>query len=323
MRTAKRKSINSYTVIMTLLALLSALALGVVLSKGAYAMSLKQNTVIEGNVITLGDVFYDLPRDEDRVLGAAPRPGQDMVLNARTLMRIAVALDLPWRPSSTADYVSLRRAATIINNGDIESRLQDELAAQDHPGKYEIDLPAQTSQIILPANTPATFDITDMNVDMEHGWFEASIAAPSTNNPIQRLQISGKIHRLTPVPILKRALRNGDIIRARDLNIIEMRSARINQGTVLSVDDLVGMTPRRMILDGQPVMVNEVEAPRIVGRGESVTLIFKSGQLLLSAQGKALEAGSKGDIVRVVNASSSRAVEGIVTGEREVSVQTF
>jgi len=39
--------------------------------------------------------------------------------------------------------------------------------------------------------------------------------------------------------------------------------------------------------------------------------------------GKGLEHGSKGDLVRVVNNSSNRTIEALVTGEREVTVQTF
>ena len=77
-----------------------ALALGLYLYFGgaAKAVDLRQNATIEGSVITLGDIFYNLPGNGDKVLGPAPRPGADMVLNARTLLRVAMALDLPWRP---------------------------------------------------------------------------------------------------------------------------------------------------------------------------------------------------------------------------------
>ncbi len=71
----------------------SALALGIMLvaffgmigfAQSASAVSLKYNTLVEDNVITLGDVFTGLDRKADKVLGPAPRPGQDMTLNART-----------------------------------------------------------------------------------------------------------------------------------------------------------------------------------------------------------------------------------------------
>jgi len=319
-----KRTIDLYFIFMMTIAIMSMAALTLVLSGGqAHAIGLKSNSIIEGHDITLGDVFYDLERDSDRVLGAAPRPGKDMVLNARTLMRIAVALDLPWRPTSSADQVVLRRSATVINDKMLEAGIFSALKERDVPGHFEIDLPAQTSEIILPANSPDTFDITDLDINYERGTFTASIAAPSKDDPIQRLQVAGKLHQLTDVPVLSRALNHGDIIRARHIETIKMRSSRINSGTILSAADLVGMTPRRMVLDGKPIVANDVEAPRIVKRGESVTLNFKSGSLELSAMGKALEHGSKGDLVRVVNNSSNRTIEALVTGEREVTVQTF
>jgi len=249
-----KRTIDLYFIFMMTIAIMSMAALTLVLSGGqAHAIGLKSNSIIEGHDITLGDVFYDLERDSDRVLGAAPRPGKDMVLNARTLMRIAVALDLPWRPTSSAYQVVLRRSATVINDKMLEAGIFSALKERDLPGHFEIELPAQT----------------------------------------------------------------------RHIETIKMRSSRINSGTILSAADLVGMTPRRMVLDGKPIVANDVEAPRIVKRGESVTLNFKSGSLELSAMGKALEHGSKGDLVRVVNNSSNRTIEALVTGEREVTVQTF
>ncbi|MGY9002469.1 MAG: flagellar basal body P-ring formation chaperone FlgA [Rhodospirillales bacterium] len=41
----------------------------------------------------------------------------------------------------------------------------------------------------------------------------------------------------------------------------------------------------------------------------------------LSAQGKALEDGAKGDTVRVHNIRSKNIVEGVVTGDGKVRVQ--
>ena len=80
-----------------------------------------------------------------------------------------------------------------------------------------------------------------------------------------------------------------------------------------------GLTPRRMIAAGKPVKANDVQAPRIVARGEAVTLIYKAGALNLTARGKALEFGAKGDVIRVVNTQSNRSIDAIVTGDQEVT----
>ena len=83
------------------------------------------------------------------------------------------------------------------------------------------------------------------------------------------------------------------------------------------------MTPRRMVIEGKPIKLSEIEAPQIVRRGQNVTIIFKNGAMELTAMGKALENGSKGDLIRVVNANSSRTVAATITAEKEVRVQSF
>jgi flagella basal body P-ring formation protein FlgA len=60
-------------------------------------------------------------------------------------------------------------------------------------------------------------------------------------------------------------------------------------------------------------------APKLVRRGQPVTLVVRSGTLTISAQGRALSDGRAGDLVRVVS-SSSRTIDGIVEGPGTVRV---
>lgn len=54
-----------------------------------------------------------------------------------------------------------------------------------------------------------------------------------------------------------------------------------------------------------------VTKPKLVRRGQAVTLAVRSGTLTITAQGRALADGREGDAVRVVT-PSSRTVEGVV-----------
>ena len=65
-----------------------AIAFYVFFASQAKAVELKSNALIEGSVITLGDIFYDLPANEGKVLGPAPPPGKNNILNSRTYFRV-------------------------------------------------------------------------------------------------------------------------------------------------------------------------------------------------------------------------------------------
>ena len=291
--------------------------------QNAQALGLRQNSVIIGNDITLGDVFYDLPRDETRVLGAAPRPGDEMVLNARTLLRIALAMDLSWRPNSVSDRVVLIREGSIIDPDEITQALKEKLSENGVNGTYTLNYKHALDKLILPADMPASFEIWDLRVKPTKNWFEADIFAPSKKNPIQRMKVSGNIERMAAVPVMRKLLRKGMVIGKRDIEMIEVPETQIKHNIILSTQDLVGMTPRRMLSPNQPINENDIEAPVIIKRGELVTMNFQSGPLRLTARGKALEDGAKGDVIRIVNVNSNKSIEGEVSDQGEVNVRTF
>lgn len=300
-----------------------ALILYLFVSGSAKAVELKQNSIVEGSVLTLGDIFYDLPHNEDKVLGPAPRPGSEMVLNARTLLRIATALDLQWRPASAADQIVIERAATLISADDIKAQLIEAVKDNGYNGDFELTLPGTSSEIILPQDQPATFEISELNVDTQSDYYSAVISAPSKANALHTIRVSGKIHQMVRVPVLTDTFRNGNIIRAKDISYQMQRANSIQHDVVLNAEELVGMTPRRIVFNDKPVKVSDIEAPQIIKRGENITMIFKNGSMELTAMGKALENGSKGDLIRVVNNGSSRTITAQVTAEKEVRVQSF
>ena len=304
-----------------------AIALAVILAIGfaqnASAVSLKHNSMIETNVITLGDVFAGLDHKSDKVLGPAPRPGHDMTLNARTLMRIAVAMDLPWRPQSAADQVVLSRAATVVGTSMIEDKLEDELRAQGLSGTFELAIVSGVNEIVLPYDEDENVAIESLSFDGDKNRFNAIIVAPSKDNAIVREKISGKIERMSKVPVLRNAIRNGSVISENDLDFITMPTRSLQHGMALSANELIGYTPRRLVLPGKPVKMNDIQAPQIVKRGELITMTFDHGGLSLTAQGKALESGAKGDVIRVVNANTSKTLQAKITANKEVSVQSY
>lgn len=289
-------------------------------SSFAHAIGLKENSIVESGEITLGDVFYNLPRDEDRVLGAAPRPGQNMVLNARTLLRIALAMDLPWRPSNSTDSITLTRAATVIDYDQITDSLKQALAESGMNGNYDMAIPAQYQKIILPQDQPATLEVTRFTTDADRKTFQATIAAPSKDNPIQQFQINGRISAVIEVPVLSENVHAGEVIRDHHIKYMNVKERDFSRDMIVETEQLIGMTARRVVIADRPIRSAEIIAPQVIERGEIVTLAVNAGFMKLTAQARALQDGAKGDIIRVVNTASNQTVRAVVTGERQVAV---
>ena len=119
---------------------------------------------------------------------------------------------------------------------------------------------------------------------------------------------------------MRESLNRGDVIGERDIDMIDIPQKDLATNVILKPDDLMGMTPRQVVLAGQPINSNQVQAPIIINRGDIVTMQFNANGLQLTAQGKALENGAKGDKIRVENVSSNKTIIAQVTNTKEVTL---
>lgn len=287
----------------------------------AHAASLRTQSIVTDDVIRLGDLFNGLQHSHDHVLGAAPRPGEDMVLNAQTLLRVAMAMNLDWRPGNSGDHLVIKRAATIVDADMVEATLRDALYQRGVTGDYNILFQASNPQLVLPPDMPPSVEISGLRYDANNGWFEADAFAPSASNPQTQIRLTGRTETLTQVPVLRDTLRAGSSIGANDIEMSNVPAQSLSHDVVLDPQELIGKTPRRMVVAGKPIKFRDVEQPRVVSRGDTVTMIYQNGSLRLTAMGKAMENGSRGDLIRVVNGQSNRSVEAVVTGQQEVTVK--
>ncbi len=80
------------------------------------------------------------------------------------------------------------------------------------------------------------------------------------------------------------------------------------------------MAARQGLRAGQPLRRADLMKPELVGRNEPVTLIFQAPGISLTVRGTAIEPGTEGDIINVMNTQSKRQVQGVVTGPGQVTV---
>ena len=108
---------------------------------------------------------------------------------------------------------------------------------------------------------------------------------------------------------------------AGDIDYIDMRSPDITSSMMTEASNLIGLTPRRGIEAMKPLTASDVRMPVIVKKGDLVTMVLQSSVLSLTVQGRALDNGSAGDAIHVMNSSSKQVVDAIVTGSQTVSIK--
>jgi flagella basal body P-ring formation protein FlgA len=111
-------------------------------------------------------------------------------------------------------------------------------------------------------------------------------------------------------------LRPGDIVAAEDVQMSEVG----NHSGYTDISLVLGLEVQRILYRGRPIRGGDVGPPALVERNEVVTLIYRTGALNISAEGRSLGRGAIGAIVKVLNLASKITVVGRVSETGEIIV---
>ncbi|MCC0062962.1 MAG: flagellar basal body P-ring formation protein FlgA [Defluviimonas sp.] len=116
--------------------------------------------------------------------------------------------------------------------------------------------------------------------------------------------------------VAARTLRAHSVIAAEDLS----RVPETLPGGLGDPREIIGLETRVAVFQGQPLTLAVLGPRTVVARNQPVTLRYRSGGLRILAEGRALEQGGVGDIVRVINSGSRTTVSGIIAPDGKIDV---
>ncbi len=198
----------------------------------------------------------------------------------------------------------------------VEPRLEGRFAGS----RFAIDFYEPALPLANRADVPTRIDVVGWRHDPRSGRFEVRLSARLESGARTRITVIGRARELVPVVVPRRTVGRGTILTEGLLEEAWFPVSRLREDTIVSAEDLIGLESRRSLHKGQPIRRSQVQPPRLVRRGEVVTLELRRPGLLLTALGRALEDGAQGQVIRLVNLDSERPLRGRVTGPRRVTI---
>lgn len=297
-----------------------AIATAAIAPPPSEAATIRSVATVEDGLVRLGDLFDDLGTGADVAVAHAPAPGRRLTFDAATLLQIAHTYRVNWRPQSRFDRVIVERAGRVIQKSEIVSRLAEALKTEGANRDVDVELFGRNVEMSVPLDASDSLEVRGLSFDRQSGRFNAVIVAGGEGG--YRQPVNGRVHDTAPVPVLRRSIAPGDVIRKDDIEVIRARENRIGRDVVTDPAKLVGMTPRQRLRAGEPIRDNDTRPPVLVARNSTVTIVLQTSYLTLTAQGKAIEDGAKGDTIRVTNSQSKKTIEAVVSGPDFVIVQS-
>jgi flagella basal body P-ring formation protein FlgA len=285
-------------------------------------ISLRENIVVTGAYIKLGDFFLNVPADKaETSVAYAPKPGRRASFDARWLFRVARAYGLKWRPLSAELTAMVTRDSIVIHKDEITDAIMAALTEYDLPQNPELALSNKNLRIHVPSEIMPEIKVEDVTYNRRSHRFAVIVSVGERNmNANQRFRVTGQVHKMIEVPTLARRISKGEIIADNDITWIKRRADRTQRDIIVNAQDMIGMTPKRHLRPEQPVRAMDIQRPVLVSKGSLVTIILKKPGMTLTSQGRAMQNGADGETIRITNVKTSRTIDAVVIGSNMVTV---
>ena len=307
---------------MTTVRNLFAAALLACAATAADATTLKPAATIDADLVRLGDLFDDAGPLADSVVARAPTPGRRYVLDSEWLSETARAHGLGWRATTRFDRIEVERAGRTIDRGALVDALRDAFRQAGDLRNLAIEFAGRTPELSISPLAPPAIEVQSLSVDQPSGRFSALLVVGGGHPTALRIAVAGRAVGTREVPVLRRQIQAGEIIRHDDVELATLREDALRNDAVMDPARLVGMSARRALRPGETLRDGDVRAPILVARNANVNVVLRSGSMTLSALGRAVEEGARGDTIRVINVQTRRTVEAQVIGPDTVLVLT-
>jgi flagellar basal body P-ring formation protein FlgA len=116
--------------------------------------------------------------------------------------------------------------------------------------------------------------------------------------------------------VATRTIPAGSVIGPEDVTLVDA----VLPGALTDVSLALGREARTAIYAGRAVRSSDLGPPTLVQRNQLVPLIYRSGGLAISTEGRALARGSVGDVIRIMNLGSRTTVSGRIGADGAVYV---
>ncbi|MDR3374548.1 MAG: flagellar basal body P-ring formation chaperone FlgA [Ancalomicrobiaceae bacterium] len=284
--------------------------------------TLRPAVTVNSDVVTIGDFFEGAGTIGETPIFRSPDLGQTGTVSAAKVIAAAKAAGLYDADAGSLVDVVVTHEAREFAQDDV-ARLIGDAAARQFPLPDGSELVVTFDQPITPQKTDPhssqPMRVASLSYWPATGRFDALIIF-DLGNGVERLRVRGSATEMVPTPTITRDVARGDVISADAVVMTKQPRRIVGVGRPADPGQIIGQAARRPLHNGQYVGLADVMPPVLVTRGDTITLVYEVPGLVLTTRAQAMDSGTRGETVGVMNPQSKRIVHGTVVGAGKVQV---
>jgi flagella basal body P-ring formation protein FlgA len=284
---------------------------------------LRAKVDVASEVVRIGDVIDNAGSFAQIAIYRAPDLGTTGSLPAAQVINTLRAQGVIGVNAKDIKQVMVTRLARTIEVKAIEAAVAQAIEHRGGLGEaanISLTFDRDVADVRLDASNTGAMLATSARYEPRNGRFDVTFQIGNDNGNPTQLRFTGSAIETVEAAVLTRNAERADILKSSDV-VVERRPRAEVGADAATRERALGMQMRRPMHAGQPLRAADLVKPDLVQRDQAVTIIFQTAGLYLTTRGKALDNGTEGDIVSVLNIQSKRTVTGTVTGRGQVTIQ--
>jgi flagellar basal body P-ring formation protein FlgA len=284
---------------------------------------LRATVTVESDVVRIGDMIDNAGTSAQIAIYRAPDLGTTGSLPTAQVIAALQAHQVIGVDTRDIKAVSVTRLSRAFEGKEIEAAVAHTLEHRNGLGdaaNLSLAFDRDIADVRLEASSTGALQPIAVRYEPRNGRFDVSFEISNDNNrPSTKLRFTGVAIETVEAAVLTRNVERNDVLKSSDVITERRPKAEVGSDAATRTRAL-GMQMRKQLRAGQAIRVADLGKPDLVQRDDNVTLIYESTGLYLTVRGKAIEAGTEGDVVNVLNLQSKRTVSGVVIGRGQVAI---
>ena len=233
-------------------------------------------------------------------------------MNAKTRLTFTRLLSL-----TVFSVLSMNCLATQTNHKQVEEGakqyLINQLADNTQYTSIDVSIVKIDDRINIP-DCPTGFEYNASQEALSQSYISVRV---SCRNNEWYLFTSGQVTRTKEIVVTQGAISPGTVLTSSNLSLAKVDVRRLRHTAFTELEALIGARIKRRVTDGQAIQSNML---CFVCKGDRITITAEVAGMEVKTAGIAQQDGVVGDNIKVINASSQKAVIARVASPEEVVI---
>lgn len=212
--------------------------------------------------------------------------------------------------------------AFSVPQGYIENLYRDYIYAHVSWAKEDVIISGicVREKVVLPTKV-FTCDILPLSSGPYLGNTVLKLVFRANGQELRKIQVSGNVSVETEVACAARSLKRHEIIQEKDLVMVRRNIGNMDSPAMDSIGDLAGCRVVSSIRAGEVLKKGLVEPAPVLKKGDPVTIIAETDNLIIRAAGEAQEEGPKGGVIYVRYMGSKKPIRARILDGSTVKIE--